>query len=139
MGHDTPPPIRIQKCPDGLRPYGQYSSDAIADLINGQVLVCKPSRGRTEDRNAAYWVGLGVAVKASDAWPTAGHLHNDLKRLCGYVDVYHNPLTGQDEVRVQSTAFDKMHESEFAAYFRLAQAKFIAVMKFDPWAHEGVA
>ncbi|WP_155774100.1 hypothetical protein [Rhodovulum sp. MB263] len=66
-------------------------------------------------------------------WPTTRHLHDDLKRLCGYVDVYHNPLTGRDEVRVQSTAFDKMGESEFAAYFRLAQMRFAQQMGFDPW------
>jgi len=133
MGYDTPPPILIQKCPDGLRPYDRISAEAIGDMVNGQVFTCKARRGRTVPRNGAYWSGLGVAVKATDAWPTAEHLHNDLKRLCGYVDVYHNPLTGCDEVRVQSTAFSKMGESEFAAYFRLAQARFIAQMGFDPW------
>nr|WP_237401372.1 hypothetical protein [Rhodovulum sulfidophilum] len=45
-------------------------------------------------------------------------------RVCGYVDADHNPLTGRDEVRVQSTAFNRMGESEFAAYFRLAQMRF---------------
>lgn len=133
MGHDTPPPILIQKCPTGLMPYDRLSAEAIGDLVNGQVFTCKPRKGRTIPRNAAYWAGLKVAIDATEAWPTTGHLHTDLKRLCGYVDVYHNPLTGKDEVRVQSTAFDKMSENEFAAYFRLAQAKFIARMGFDAW------
>lgn len=136
MGHDTPPPILIQKCPAGLLPYDRISEEEIADMVNGQVFTCKPRKGRTPERNGAYWVGLGVAVKATEAWPTPKHLHDDLKRLCGYTDVYHNPLTGRDEVRVQSTAFDKMSESEFAAYFKLAQAKFIARMGFDAWARE---
>lgn len=133
MGHDTPPPILIQKTPNGLLPYDRISAESIGDLVNGQVMVAKPRKGRTLPRNSAYWVGLNAAVKATDAWPTAAHLHHDLKRLCGYVDVYHNPLTGQDEVRVQSTSFDKMSESEFAAYFQLAQMKFISKMGFDPW------
>ncbi|MDT8329058.1 MAG: hypothetical protein RQ750_17080 [Roseovarius sp.] len=133
MGHDTPPAILIQKCPDGLRPYDRISEEQIADMVNGQVLTCKPRKGRTLPRNGAYWAGLNAAVKATDAWPTAKHLHDDLKRLCGYLSVYHNPLTGRDEVRVQSTAFDAMPESEFAAYFRLAQMKFIAAMGFDAW------
>ena len=136
MGHDTPPPILIQKCPDGLRPYDRLSAEAIEGMVMGQVFTCKPRKGRTPERNGAYWAGLNAAVKATDHWPTASHLHSDLKRLCGYVDVYHNPLTGRDEVRVQSTAFDKMSESEFAAYFRLAQMKFIAAMGFDPWLRE---
>lgn len=136
MGHDTPPPILVQKTPNGLLPYDRLSADAVADDVTGQVYTCKPRKGRTLGRNAAYWVGLSIAVKATEAWPTPVHLHSDLKRLCGYVDVYHNPLTGKDEVRVQSTAFDRMSESEFAAYFRLAQAKFIGRMGFDPWLRE---
>ncbi|MDH5797842.1 MAG: hypothetical protein OEZ19_04695 [Paracoccaceae bacterium] len=123
----------LQKCPGGLKPYGALSQDMLDALVMGQVLTATPRKGRTVERNGAYWAGLGVAVKATGAWPTDVHLHADLKRLCGYVDVYHNPLTGRDEVRVQSTAFDRMSESEFAAYFRLAQSKFIRIMGFDPW------
>ena len=129
----NPPPILIQKTPQGLLPYGAHSGPMMDALIMGQVLSCQPRKGRTLPRNAAYWAGLQAAVKATDAWPTPSHLHDDLKRLCGYVDVYHNPLTGRDEVRVQSTAFNRMGESEFAAFFRLAQLKFIEKMGFDPW------
>jgi hypothetical protein len=131
----SPPPLLLQKTPQGLLPYGAHSPEMLADLIMGQVLTCTPRKGRTVPRNAAYWAGLQQAVKATDAWPTASHLHDDLKRLCGYVDLYHNPLTGRDEVRVQSIAFNKMPESEFAAYFRLAQMKFIDRMGFDAWRH----
>ena len=135
----NPPPILIQKCPTGLLPYGMHSAPMLDDLIIGQVLTCTPRKGRTLPRNGAYWAGLNAAVKATDAWPTASHLHNDLKRLCGYVDFYHNPLTGREEIRVQSTAFDKMGESEFAMFFRLAQARFAAKMGFDPWKREDAA
>ena len=102
-------------------------------LITGQVMTATPRKGRTQPRNGAYWAGLHTAVDATDAWPTTGRLHNDLKELCGYVENYTNPLTGERKLIVQSTAFDKMNESEFAAYFRLAQMKFIARMGFDPW------
>ena len=133
MGYDAPPPILMQKCPDGWQPYGGHSVPMLDELVIGQVVTVKPRKGRTLPRNGAYWVGLHKAVDATDAWPTATHLHADLKRLTGYVDIYHNPLTGRDEIRPQSTAFDKMSESEFAAYFRLAQMKFISAMGFDPW------
>ncbi|RAP39654.1 hypothetical protein BYZ73_19220 [Rhodovulum viride] len=129
----NPPPILIQKTPAGLMPYGPHSGPMLDELITGQVLTAKPRKGRTLPRNAAYWAGLHAAIENVDAWPTTSHLHQDLKRLCGYVDVYHNPLTGRDEVRVQSTAFDKMGESEFAAFFRLAQMRFTQQMGFDPW------
>ncbi len=132
-GFDTPPPILAQKCPAGIRAYGILSGETIDAMPMGQVFTLTPRKGRTLPRNGAYWAGLHTAVKATDAWPTKEHLHDDLKRLCGYVDIYHNPLTGRDEIRPQSTAFNAMPESEFAHYFRLAQAKFIAVMGFDPW------
>lgn len=135
---DKEPPILLQKCPTGLLPYGVHSGAMLDDLVMGQVLTCTPRKGRTLPRNGAYWAGLNVAVKATDAWPTARHLHDDLKRLCGYVDHYHNPLTGRDEIRVQSTAFDRMSESEFAMFFRLAQARFTAKMGFDAWFREKV-
>lgn len=133
MGYDKPPPLLMQKTPAGFKPYNTYSTGKLGDDANGQVYTLTPRKGRMVARNAAYWVGLGVAVKATDAWPTAEHLHNDLKRLCGYFDVFYNPLTECDEIRVQSTAFDKMTESEFVAYFKLAQQKFIAKMGFDPF------
>lgn len=136
MGYDNPPPILAQKTPDGFKPYGRHSAGVLGDDVNGQVYKLTPRKGRMNGRNSAYWVGLGIAVKATDAWATSRHLHTDLKRLCGYVEVYHNPLTGSDEVRVQSTAFDSMKESEFAAYFKLAQQRFISKMGFDPWERE---
>lgn len=136
MGFDKPPPLLMQKTREGFKPYNQYSFGALSDDVNGQVYKMTPRKGRLESRNAAYWVGLGLAVKVTEAWPTPEHLHGDLKRLCGYIDVFHNPLTGKDEVRVQSTAFDKMTESEFTAYFKLAQQRFIAKMGFDPWERE---
>lgn len=129
----NPPDILVQKTTLGLSPYGEHSQAVIDDLQIGQVMTAKPRRGRTLPRNSAYWAGLNAAVKATEAWPTAKHLHDDLKRLCGYVDTYFNPLTGAQEVRVQSTAFDQMPEAEFTAYFRLAQARFISQMQFDPW------
>lgn len=132
----NPPPILMQKTPQGFAPYGAHSGRMLAELVNGQVLTCTPRKGRTLPRNSAYWAGLQSAVAATEAWPTASHLHNDLKRLCGYVDVYHNPLTGRDEVRVQSTAFDKMSEHEFSLYFQLAQMRFSQAMGFDPWGRE---
>lgn len=136
MGYDKAPDILVQKCPGGWKPYGAHSPAMIDVLLIGQVAKLIPRKGRTVQRNAAYWAGLQNAVAATDAWPTAGHLHADLKRLTGYVDIYHNPLTGRDEIRPQSTAFDKMSEAEFAAFFRLAQLKFTERMGFDPWQRE---
>lgn len=129
----NPPPILLQVTPDGIQPYGAHSGPMVDGLANGQVMTAKPRKGRTLPRNGAYWAGLHTAVDTTDTWPTAKHLHEDLKRLCGYVDVYHNPLSGLDEVRPQSTAFDKMGESEFALFFKLAQMRFAQKMGFDPW------
>ena len=129
----NPPPILAVKSGSGLVAYGPHSVPVIEGLVQGQVVTVKARKDRRLPRNSAYWAGLSQAVRATEAWPTAEHLHADLKRLCGYVDVKHNPLTGRDEVRPQSTAFNKMNESEFAAYFQLAQARFLSAMGFDAW------
>lgn len=130
---ENPPKILIQKTPQGLLPYGHYSAPMIDLLPFGQVFTATERRGRKKPTNGKYWAGMHAAVAATDAWPTAKHLHEDLKRLCGYVEHYRNPLTGREDERVQSTAFDAMSEPEFKAYFALAQMKFIQHMEFDPW------
>lgn len=135
---DKAPDMLLQITPSGIMPYALHSDAMLAGLPMGQVLTATPRKGRTVPRNSAYWAGLQTAVRATDAWPTPEHLHQDLKRLCGYVDWYANPLTGRDEMRVQSTAFAKMSEAEFALYFRMAQMRFTEKMGFDPWAQEAV-
>ena len=134
MGYDKPPAILIQKCPQGLLPYGIHSGPMLDDLLIGQVMTATPRKGRTQERNGAYWAGLHTAIKATDAWSRPTQLHDSLKRLCGYVEHYYDPLTGKEDIRVQSTSFDKMGESEFALFFRLAQHRFIGAMGFDAWA-----
>lgn len=133
---DKRPPLLLIKTRDGFAPYDRLSAQIMGDAVIGQVFSCTPRKGRNGERHRAYWAGLNVAIKATEAWPTAQHLHDDLKRLCGYVTTYHNPLTGQDEIRVQSTAFDKMTESEFVAFFNFARQRFIEKMGFDPWAQD---
>ena len=130
---DKAPDILLVKTPRGLEPYGPHSAPMLDALVTGQVLTSKPRKGRGLPRNAAYWAGLHTAIDNCDVWPTAERLHDDLKKYCGYVDEYFSPLTGRWEVRVQSTAFGKMNESQFAEYFRKAQQRFVSEMGFDPW------
>lgn len=131
---DAPPKPMVKKFAGRLMAISGFDAEALDAFPDGTEFDLTPKTKRSLPRNAAYWAGLGAAVKATDAWPTVKHLHDDLKRLCGYVDVYHNPLTGRDEVRVQSAAFDKMSEAEFRVYFQMAQMRFSQMMGFDPWA-----
>ena len=133
---DKAPDILLIKSAGGLMAYGPHSAPALDALVTGQVLAAKPRKSRGLPRNSAYWAGLHTAIESCEVWPTAARLHDDLKKYCGYVDEYFSPLTGQWEIRVQSTAFDKMNESEFADYFRKAQQRFISEMGFDPWARK---
>lgn len=133
---DKAPDILLVKSPRGLEPYGQHSAPALELLASGQILTAKPRKGRGLPRNSAYWAGLHTAIDNCDAWPTPYRLHTDLKKHCGYVEEYFSPITGQWEVHVQSTAFDKMTESEFAQYFMKAQQHFVSEMGFDPWRKE---
>lgn len=130
---DKAPDILLIKTLRGLEPYGRHSAPGLELLASGQILTAKPRKGRGLPRNSAYWAGLHTAIENCDVWPTTERLHDDLKKYCGYVDEYFSPLTGQWEIRVQSTAFNKMNESEFAQYFMKAQQRFVSEMGFDPW------
>lgn len=130
---DAPPKPIVRLIQGRLQPVGAYDAEVLDSALPGSEFELAAISKRYPPRNAAYWAGLGAAVKATDAWPTSKHLHDDLKRLCGYVDWYLNPLTGREEMRVQSAAFDKMNEAEFRAYFQLAQMRFAEKMGFDPW------
>ena len=47
---DKQPPILLQICPDGIKPYDRLSSAQMDGLLNGQVLTCTPRKGRTHFR-----------------------------------------------------------------------------------------
>lgn len=129
----TEPKPRVIKSGNTLRPYDKLSGIQLEEHDSGQVFQLTPLKGRKHNRNSLYWVGLRNAVDATDAWPTADHLHKALKKAMGYKTKVPDPLTGGETDVEDSISFEKMNEAEFSRYFDTVRRGFIDQMGFDPW------
>jgi len=136
---DKPPAPIVKKTPRGLSPVAAiFAEEIMSDPMNTEYDLIKRTR-RSNPQNALYWKTLDRVVKATGGWPSTGHLHHDLKLVCGYVYKTVNWETGEVVEVVDSTAFDAMSADEFRQYFDLAMMKLGEHIGFDPLAYQEVA
>lgn len=133
----APSPI-VRKTARGLSPISAFDAERLmSDPLGTEYDLVKRSR-RSNPQNSLYWSVLGSVVRATGKWPTANHLHNELKLICGYRMQIVDWKTGALSIAVDSTAFDAMSADEFRVYFDLAMQKLTEHLGFDPIAF-GVA
>ncbi len=131
---DKPPSIIVQKTVNGLRAVSGFDAERLdVEPIGAEYDLVRRSR-RSNPQQSTYWAGLHLAVEATGNWPTASHLHEDLKLMCGFRRQAVDWETGEVFTTLDSTAFDAMTQEEFSVYFNAAQAKFAEHYAFDPWA-----
>lgn len=131
MAKREKPSIIVRKTPRGLSPVSGFDAENLMALPLGTEfdLVSKSKRSLPQHRT--YWKALSEVCKATSKWPDAEHLHDALKRACGYITVKHD-LHGQPYVTTDSTSFEAMNHEEFRAYFDAAMAKLTEAVGFDP-------
>lgn len=128
-----PAPI-VRKEMRGLSPVDAFFAEQImSDPIGTEYDLVKRSK-RSNPQNSLYWVTLDRVVKATDKWPSPEHLHDALKRVCGFVTINHD-LAGNEFITTDSTAFDAMTADEFRNYFDRAMEKLAEHLGFDPLAY----
>ena len=139
MAHrDKPPAPIVRKSPRGLSPVTGWDAELIlADAPGTEYDLVKRSK-RSNPQNSLYWVTLGNVCRATGKWPTAAHLHHELKLVCGFKMTVVDWETGEVSQAVDSTAFDAMSADEFRVYFDAAMEKLAEHIGFDPLAY-GVA
>lgn len=125
--------IIFVKTARGPAPSSAYDAEQFDALPIGAELDVSPRAKRSLPQHRTYWKALGEVVKATEAWPTAEHLHDALKRDLGYVSVRTN-LIGQPYVVADSIAFDEMSQPEFQAFFDAAMRRIAEVTGVDPLA-----
>lgn len=125
--------IIFVKTARGPVPSSAYDAEQFDALPIGAELDVSPRAKRSLPQHRTYWKALGEVVKATEAWPTAEHLHDALKRDLGYVSVRTN-LIGQPYVVADSIAFDEMSQPEFQAFFDAAMRRIAEVTGVDPLA-----
>lgn len=122
------------KTEKGLRPHRSWDAEALSDDPLGteyelvKVVRRKPRQHRT------YWRALGLVVKATNRWPTAEHLHDEIKLACGYYRKAANLVTGEIMLIPDSTAFDKMDQEQWQLFMDEAMRLISVECGFDPLA-----
>jgi len=125
--------IIFVKTARGPVPASAYDAEQFDALPMGAEVDLTLRAKRSLPQHRAYWKALGEVVKATEAWPSAEHLHDALKRDLGYVSVRSN-LLGQPYVVTDSAAFDEMDQPAFQAFFDAAMRRIAEETGIDPLA-----
>ena len=131
---DKPPAPLVVKSANGIRPARSWDLEAIASDPIGTEYELHRVSGRKPKQHRTYWKALGLVVKATDRWATAAHLHDELKIACGYYRIAKSLRSGQELILPDSTAWDKMDQSEFQAFMDKAMETLTRAVGFDPLA-----
>ena len=126
------PVIQVEKVAGNLIPLSEYDAIEIETHPIGQLYDVVPRSQRSPQHHKFYWAILGKVVRETNLWPSASHLHDDLKMLCGHYRTVINKMSGNLYYIPDSTAFHKMDQNEFADYFELAMAKLAEAIGYDP-------
>jgi len=129
-----PAPI-VRKEARGLSPVSAFFAEMVMDDPVGTEYDLVKRTKRSNPQNGLYWSILGHVVSATGKWPTAEHLHHELKLVTGFSIKVVNWDTGEVGVAVDSTAFDKMTADEFRVYFDFAMERLAQHLGFDPMAY----
>lgn len=125
--------IFVKSARGTLAPASAYDAEAFDRLPPGAEVDVSPRTKRSLPQHRVYWKALGEIVKATEAWPTAEHLHEAVKRDLGYVSVRKN-LIGQPYAVTDSIAFDEMSQGEFQIFFDAAMRRIAEATGIDPLA-----
>ena len=131
MKRDEPPSPQIIKTEKGLRPFRAWDGEDLAADPMGTVYEVVKTNKRRPRQNNTYWKALSLAVKSTDRWATARHLHEELKLACGYYRKAVSLKTGEEILLPDSTAFSKMDQTEWQTYMDKAMFVLSNAIGYD--------
>lgn len=124
-------PIILRRTERGLEARSRLAHEALARIaVHSDVEVTVKKR-RSNPQNAAYWAMLARVIEATDAYPSAEHLHEATKLALGYTMPV-KTLDGGIVYLPDSTAFGKMDASQFASFFDAAIKLIAERFGIDP-------
>ena len=92
----------------------------ITDRYRKGLVRVEVKRPRSNVHNSMYWAQLSEIIESGGTkYPTAEHLHDAIKMELGYVQPVYR-LDGSVELVPDSTAFDKMTQVDFNAFYERA-------------------
>lgn len=131
---EKPPRIEVVMTPHGLRPHTQYDAERMVGVALGHTFEIVPLTKRSNRQLRTYWKALGMAVKATGKWPSAEHLHDEIKFTLGYRKLVTDLKTGEVSSVVDSVALDQMEHDEFCRFMDAAMDLLSGAVGYDPLA-----
>jgi hypothetical protein len=105
--------------PSEKRPLWVDPKHITDDPRTGMVQV-EVRKRRSTIMNGMYWAQLGqIIASGATRYPTAEHLHDAIKMELGYVAPIYR-MDGSVEIVPDSTAFDRMDQAAFNAFYTAA-------------------
>lgn len=131
---DKPPAPMIVKTEKGLRPLRSWDQDSILSDPTGTEYEAVKVGKRKPKQHRTYWKALSLAVKSTDKWASAEHLHEELRLACGFYRTAVNLSTGQIMLIADSTAFGSMDQEAWQLYMDKAMEVLAKTIGYDPLA-----
>jgi len=115
-----------------LNPITRYDAEIMETYGNNQIFNVIAVTKRSNPHHKLYWTILNHVVKATGSWPTAAHLHNEVKFLTGYYRSVINQKTGGVYCVVDSISFHAMDQKEFSVFFDNVMEVLSEKLEIDP-------
>lgn len=131
---EKPPLIQVVMTPRGLRPHLPDDAEKLVSIPLGNTFELVPISKRSTRQLRTYWKALGLTVKATGKWPSAEHLHDEIKFTLGYRKLVADLKTGEVTENVDSVAIDKMDHETFCGFMNAAMELLADTVGFDPLA-----
>ena len=109
-------PIMMRRGGGMLFPVGRFDQERLAELPEGPAIEVSIKRRRSNPQNALYWATLAKVVEATDAYPSAEHLHDAIKMALDFTMPI-KTLDGKIVYVPDSTAFGRMDAAQFKTFF----------------------
>jgi hypothetical protein len=109
-------PIVMRRAGTALLPVSKLDEDMLERYSEGHHIEITIKMRRSLPMQRLYWATLQKVVDATDAYPTAEHLHDAIKMALGYTTEI-QLLKGGKIYVPDSTAFGKMDAATFRIFF----------------------
>jgi len=108
-----------------------YDAEALMAFPSSAEFELVPIVSRSRKQLGTYWMMLRRVVNATDAWPSAVYLSDEIKITLGYRHQLADMRTGEIHTSVDSIALEAMTQAEFSAFYDQAQKLLTEKLGFD--------
>lgn len=114
-----------------LSPLTIWDAELLSAMPNGTEFNLVRQSPRSLRHNGMYFAQLNLIVKATEAYPSAENMHKWIKAALGYVEPILDPKGKTIGMDLESTAFDKMDQAAFNAFYEQAARLILEQMGID--------